>query len=102
MDHLVGNIKRNDRCGGPIRSIPGAGALVQQQTSTPVGFTAATRRQPTAFYLYHLFGTKSSFRMKPYEMPALRDVLGNTKVARNLGVGIFVRDGMKRIASDEE
>ena len=48
---LVGNIKRNDRCGGPIRSIPGAGALVQQQTTTPVGFTAATRRQPTALYL---------------------------------------------------
>jgi hypothetical protein len=41
--------------------------------------------------------------MKPYEMPALRDVLGNTKIARNLGVGIFVvRHGVKRSSRHEE
>jgi hypothetical protein len=35
----------------------------------------ATRRQPTALYLCQMFGTKSSFHLKPYEMPALRGVL---------------------------
>lgn len=95
MGHLVGYIKRNDRCGGPIRNIPGAGALVQQQTSTPVEFTAATRRQPTALYLCHLFGTKSSFRLKPYEMPALRDVLGNTKGYKKFGGGGFLLSVME-------
>jgi hypothetical protein len=101
MGHLVGNSKRNDRCGGPIRNIPGAGSFSQEQTSTPVEFTAATRRQPTALYLYHLFGTKSSFHLKTYEMPALRRY-SKYESYKKFG-GIFVvRDGMKSSAGGEE